>query len=279
MYKNFIPTVWASQFETTRDQNLVAVSLSNRDYEGEIRDYGDTVKVCGAVRPTVSDYDPSSGLSDPENLPDLSSVILIDQRKTLNFQVGDIDARQARGDILSIEMDESSKAMAQAEDSFVYNKIYSEIGYTKDVASLTTATTLSTITGMLTALYEANVPTTELITLEVSPKFAEKMLLAGVLRNTDNVGMLTNGLLDSLKLFNVQCYVSTNIKNDGTYDYIVMRTKPAFAFASQLAQPEAYRPDKFFSDSIRVLNLFGGAVVRPQEIQVARVTYGVETGI
>jgi len=54
--KNFKPIVWAKAIEENREKMTVATKLCNRDYEGEIKELGDKVKINGVARPTISDY-------------------------------------------------------------------------------------------------------------------------------------------------------------------------------------------------------------------------------
>ena len=41
----FIPQVWSARLLAHLDKAHVLTNLVNRDYEGEIRQYGDTVKI------------------------------------------------------------------------------------------------------------------------------------------------------------------------------------------------------------------------------------------
>lgn len=41
----FIPTIWEARLLAHLDKALVYGNLCNRDYEGDIRNYGDTVKI------------------------------------------------------------------------------------------------------------------------------------------------------------------------------------------------------------------------------------------
>lgn len=43
--KNFIPQIWSARLLEHLDKAHVYANLVNRDYEGEIRNFGDTVKV------------------------------------------------------------------------------------------------------------------------------------------------------------------------------------------------------------------------------------------
>jgi hypothetical protein len=46
----------------------------------------------------------------------------------------------------------------------------------------------------------------------------------------------------------------------------LMRTTRAIAFAEQLSEIEAYRPEKRFADAIKGLHLYGAKVVYPNEM-------------
>ena len=55
--KNFIPTLWSARLLEHLDKVHVYVNLLNRDYEGEIKNYGDTVKINQIGDITIKDYD------------------------------------------------------------------------------------------------------------------------------------------------------------------------------------------------------------------------------
>lgn len=280
-FNNFSPTVWSESILAEREKTLVAVKLCNRDYEGEIRNYGDKVKINGVSRPTISTYDPSMGLSTPEVLPVQSTLLEINQAKSFNFMVGDIDKRQSKGDISDNEIREAANAVAQLQDSYVYEQCVSEAGKIITVDSLAASDIFSTITDALAYLYNNNVPTSERISIEVSPEFANKMLLGNILRNTNNTNAIEGGFLETVRMFNADAYLTTNLhKTAEGYHDIVVRSKKAVSFAGQISQVEAYRPEKYFADAIRGLDLYGAKVIRPKEIVIIRVkAYATETSI
>ena len=45
-----------------------------------------------------------------------------------------------------------------------------------------------------------------------------------------------------------------------------MRTKRAVAFAEQLSEIDAYRPEKRFADAVKGLHLYGASVIYPDEV-------------
>ncbi|MDY6346055.1 MAG: hypothetical protein SPL36_04725 [Succiniclasticum sp.] len=52
----FIPTLWSARLLAHLDKSLVLGNLVNRDYEGEIKNFGDRVKINQIADVTVKDY-------------------------------------------------------------------------------------------------------------------------------------------------------------------------------------------------------------------------------
>jgi hypothetical protein len=92
------PEVWAANLLLTLDKSLVfaGAPCSNRDYEGDISAFGDTVHIEQIGDPTITAYTKDTNLSDPEALTDAEQLLLIDQQNSFNFAVDDIDKAQVR---------------------------------------------------------------------------------------------------------------------------------------------------------------------------------------
>ena len=84
--QNFISTVWSENLYQALDKQYIAVSNCNRDYEGEIREKGNTVKICGLGKVNVSDYQKNANMSNPATLSDNVRELVIDQAKYFNLQ-------------------------------------------------------------------------------------------------------------------------------------------------------------------------------------------------
>ena len=65
--------------------------------------------------------------------------------------------------------------------------------------------------------------------------------------------------------------ISNNLHNDGTDDYLMVRTRRAVAFAGQISETEAYRPAGRFQDAVKGLDVYGAKVVRPNEMAAIKV--------
>src|SRR5665811_2580045 len=90
---NFIPEIWSAQLLTSLKKSLVFAGpgVVNSNYEGEIQQSGDTVRIVSISRPTVATYTKNSTTITPETLTDAQRSLLIDQSKYFAFEVDDID--------------------------------------------------------------------------------------------------------------------------------------------------------------------------------------------
>ena len=100
------------------------------------------------------------------------------------------------------------------------------------------------------------------------------ILKAKVGLSTDNQGALEAGCLGSIG--GCKIYVSNNLTKSGTEDGVlhkcIARTKRAIAFAEQLSEINAYRPELRFADAVKGLHLYGAKVVYPDEMVLLNLT-------
>ena len=104
--------------------------------------------------------------------------------------------------------------------------------------------------------------------LEVSPAIATLILKAKVSLSTDNASALEAGCLGSIggcKIF-VSGNIATVAGTGVVHHKCLMRTRRAIAFAEQLSEINAYRPEKRFADAVKGLHLYGAKVVYPSEM-------------
>lgn len=268
--KNFIPMVWAKEIEQNREKMMVAAKLCNRDYEGDIKELGDKVKINGVSRPTITDYDDVNGLGDFERLQDQSTMLEITQSKAFHFYVGDIDKRQSAGNIMNAELKEAAAALAEVMDSYIYS-LYKEAGIKTTVDEINDSNILSVINQTLGKLWKNNVPTTEAVSLEVTPEFLTKLQMAKLLTDTDNSTLLEGGIAHKLKTFNIDVYMSNNLPKENGKDICILRTKKAISFAEQLKEIKSYEPQNFFGEAVKGLQVYGAKVIRPDEMAVIKI--------
>ncbi|MBE6612027.1 MAG: hypothetical protein E7632_06010 [Ruminococcaceae bacterium] len=262
---SFIPTVWSESLLTQLDREYIAVRNCTREFEGDIKEKGSTVKIGGIGAINVFDYTKDTDMSAPEALSDYAKTLTIDQAKAFNFQIDDIDKAQAQPKLMQAAMSQAAAALADVADQYVYS-LYTEAVHKIIVDGVVVDDMLELIAEARRKLtmhkVNSNVPTA----LEVTPDIASYILRAKALQSTDNTEAMENGALG--KMFGFDIYVSHNVpKVDGRHKCIV-RTKRAVAFAEQLNEVEAYRPESRFADAVKGLHLYGAKIVYPDEFVV-----------
>lgn len=179
----FQPEVWAAQLLATLEKATVfaGAPIVNRNYEGEIAQYGDTVRITGIADPNIIAYVKDNNLSALQALTDDQQSLVIDQSWAFNFQIDDIDARQVRdgGALMSEAARKAAYGLRDKADQYVAGKLASAAGNglgVVDASATVTAVYDSVIVPMSVKLDEANMPT-EGRWLAVSPATHAKLLL------------------------------------------------------------------------------------------------------
>ena len=263
---NFISTVWSETLIKQLDQEYIGVKNCNRDFEGEIRGKGSTVKICSVGAITISDYTKNTDLSDPQTLSDSATNLVIDQAKSFNFQIDDVDRAQSTPKLMELAMSQAAAALAEVADKYVYS-LYTGVSSdnTETVAELTEDNVVDSIISLREKLYANGVNSNIPLCLEVSPAVAMLILKAKLWTSSDNSSAMSNGALGNLVGFEV--FVSPNVAVDSSgYTKCLARTKRAVAFAEQINEIEAYRPELRFADAVKGLHLYGAKIVYPKEI-------------
>ena len=266
---NFISTIWSENLYKKLDAKYVAVANCNREWEGEIKQKGDRVKILGVGPISIQDYTKNSNLSAPSTLSDSVRELVINQAKAFNFQIDDVDRAQSSPKIMDEALRIAASALANEADKYVFNQFAGvSSANTITVADTTQENILDTIFAAILKLQNNGV--TEDVVLEVSPTIASIILKAKLVFATDNREAIENGCIGSIA--GCKVFVSNNVNaitsSGVTYHKCLMRTKRAVAFAEQLSEIEAYRPELRFADAVKGLMLFGAKIVYPEEIML-----------
>ena len=179
----FQPEVWSAQLLSTLEKSLVfgGAPVVNRNYEGEITAFGDTVRVTAVADPNIISYTKDNNLSALQALTDSQQTVLIDQSWAFNFQVDDIDMRQVRsgGALMSEAAQKAAYGLRDKADQYIAGRIAGYVGNglgVVDASSSATAVYDSLLVPASVKLDEANVPT-EGRWMVVSPATYGKLLL------------------------------------------------------------------------------------------------------
>lgn len=273
---NFIPTIWSETLYQELDKKYVAVSNCNRDFEGDIAECGSVVKICGLNNISIGNYTKNTDMSVLNTLNDNACELVINQAKYFNFQIDDIDRAQSSPKLMDAAMKMAADHLANTADQYIYS-LYSEASQ-KMAATPTPETILEIILNAREKLAEQNVSDFSNVVLEVSPWVATMILKAKIALDTDNSAAMQNGYLGSIG--GCQIFVSNNVfhelDNAKIHSYCYLRTKRAIAFAEQISEVEAYRPEKRFADAVKGLHLYGAKIVYPNELVVIDLDHPAE---
>ena len=266
-FSNFKPTIWSRFIQTELEKKCKLVDDCNRQFEGEAR-LGGRVKILGAIAPEIFDYNAATGMDTPQTLQGVSVYLDLDQAKAFNFMVDDLDRLQTNPELMPIVLEEASRKMAVARDTYVAS-LAKESGFATASTKVTTPEQAKALVDQaLLILREHDVDIADNVSITVSPFFYQLLrdALTELKTNTDElIARGVVGMYDCAKVV-----LSNNLYNDGTDDYMMVRTNKAIAFASAIDETEAYRPEKYFSDAVKGLNVFGGKLVRPKELVVIK---------
>lgn len=269
---NFIPTIWSETLYKELSKSFIGVEHCNRDFEGEIKGKGSSVKICGVGDITIRDYSKNVDLNTPETLSDSVTTLTIDKAKCFNFQIDDVDRAQASPKLMEAALQKAAEALANEADRAVFNLCsQAEKQYVHTYDDPTSF--FDTVLKAREALYMNNVNDGTEIFFEVSPTVAVKLLKEKIALPSTSESTVETGYLGSI--FGCKIYVSNNvirtINSSNTeastiLHNCIMRTKRAISFVDQISEIEAYRPEKRFADAVKGLHLYGAKVVYPNEM-------------
>jgi N4-gp56 family major capsid protein len=275
---NFIPEVWSAQLLKQLRKNLVAAqsSVCNNDYEGEIKNHGDTVRINSIGPVTIFDYTKDVDMAAPQVLSSSAEVLVIDQAKGFNFAVDDIDKAQMNVNVMQEAMSLASYGIADKMDQFLlglYTKVAGTVGASGggDATAITptSSNVYEALVNANTYLNENNVPRDG--RFAIVPPFFEGWLLKdsrfvsyGTVANRDD---LANGAIG--RAAGMDIMVSNNVSNASGSDYkCIAGHRIAWTCVSDVVAVRAYEPQYRLADAVKGLTLYGATVTRPEALCV-----------
>ncbi len=293
----FIPEIWSGKLLEKFYAATVLAAIANTDYEGEIKNKGDTVHIRTRPTITIADYEANQDLAiqrPSSNMIDLT----IDEAKYFNLALDDVMEVQSDLDLMSMWAEDASEQMKIAVDT----DVLSYLGTTSDVAATNRGNTAGQISAnirlgtaasplyinkasegtgagtdtsndksVLDFIVEAGqVLDEQNITASgrwmVIPAWVASMIKKSDLKDAsltgDGTSILRNGRLGMIDRFTL--YLSNLLPNmDSAVDTttVFFGTKGALTFASQFTKMETIRSERSFSNLLRGLQVYGYKVV------------------
>jgi hypothetical protein len=293
---NFIPEIWSGKLIENFYDATVLAAISNTDYEGEIRNMGDTVNIRTTPEITIRDYVKGQTLT-VENPDKPKLQLVIDKGEYFACVEDDVDKVQSDINLMDTWSKDASERMKIKIDQRVLTDLLPDIAatnkgatageqsasfnlgttgaplsVTKDGASSTTPV-VDLIVDMGTVLDEANVPEADRY-LVIPAKMAgliKKSELKDASLTGDGTSVVRNGRLGMIDRFTI--YVSHNLYVDSGKYSLIAGHKMGFTFASQMTEMESLRAESTFGNIIRGLQVYGYKVVKPEAIAQAVVSF------
>ena len=265
-----IEKIISAEILRTNEDNLLANTICNTEFSGEIKNAGDSVTFIGLNDPTVYDYE---GEITYEDIDDSSLTLLIDQDKAFSFKIKDIEALRSSIGLEDSQTKRASYLLKNEVDSYVFG-LYDGAGTIMPAVSATPENVLSTVASMKQALEEANVPDGR-TWIVVPPFIKTKLMLAGVKFSINN-GVNGTGAVGFTDELGCDVFVSNQLAKDKNGNVMMLAgSYSAIAYAEQVLETQVLdRLENSFDKAVRGRLVFGAKVVKPQELVACPVTDG-----
>ncbi len=300
----FIPEIWSGKLVEKFYASTVLAAISNTDYEGEIKNKGDRVKIRTKPTITIYDYD-ADGLLGLDRPTGNSIELYIGNGKYFSLILDDVMEVQSDLNILSMWSDDAAQQLKITVDKDVLD------GIVGGMAAANQGTAAGVITGSINlgvkgtplsvvgrnpgvgqvelldvlmrmgqVLDEQNIP--EVGRWVVMPAWAGRMIKQSELRQAylsgDSVSMLRNGRLGMVDRFTI--YISnllpthaTDSTNFATGEYPIFAGHAhGLTFASQISKVETLRSELTFGQILRGLQVYGYQIVDGKALVQAQVS-------
>lgn len=293
---NFIPEIWSGKMIENFYDATVLAQISNTDYEGEIKAYGDTVNIRTSPEVTIRDYVKGQTLT-VENPDKPKLQLLIDKGDYFACVEDDIDRIQSDIKLMDTWTKDASEKMKIKIDQRVLTDLLPDVSalnkgttagaksasfnlgttgaplvVTKDGAAATVSV-VDLLVDLGTVLDEANAP--EQGRFVVIPAKMANLIKKSDLKDASLTGdaqsVLRNGRLGMIDRFTL--YVSHNLFVSSAKWNIIAGHKMGFTFASQMTNMETLRAESTFGNIVRGLQVYGYKVVKPEALATAVISF------
>lgn len=269
-YSAFIPEIWSQKLNNMLEKECVMLQCVNRNWEGEIRNQGDKVKIITPAEVSISTLG-SDAISYSELEP-TSMDLVIDQKKFFAFKINDVAQVQANSDIMEAHLKNAKKAIEEVQDAYLLSQHANAdagniVGSDDSPITLDKSTIYSQFVKLALCLKNSDAVSAGVRPWVIINPTVESYLL----QSTEFIGAhnvadetLREGAIG--RIAGMDVLVSTNLTDvDGKY-YVLAGTNEAITFASQLSKIESLRDKDSFSDLVRGLYLYGAKTVQPKAL-------------
>ena len=279
---SFKPEIWSSRILKRLNDALVYKGVANMDYEGEIKGFGDVVKINEIGPIAVNSYSATStGALTIEQLSDAQKQLKIDQSKYFAFWVDDEDYAKIKPKILREALDGGAFSLANNIDEYI-SGLYTDAGLAIGGTSaagvdVTSTNVLKYLSFASQKLDEQNTPQAGRWII-APPWFVHKMTLAKIVLDTSNSATLGAGYLGRT-LYGFDVFSSNNVYHASGTDRaaIMFGYRGSIALAVQIVVTRQLPSTTIgFKTLVKSLAVYGAKVIRPNNLAVLWADYTAE---
>ena len=278
----FIPEIWSGKMIEKFYSATVLAAIANTDYEGEIKNQGDNIKIRTKPTITIRDYQADMPLVVERPSSNIVEMQIL-SGKYFNTVLDDVMETQSDMNLMSIWADDASEQMKIVIDTAVLATLDAGIvaankgvacgkasgninlGATGVPVVLTPGNVLNYIVDMGTVLDEQNIPESgRWLTI---PPWVAGMIKKSDLRNAsisgDGASLLRNGrigMIDRFMLYSSNL-LPTAVEGSVNATSMFAGHPHGLSFASQVSKVETLRSEQTFGTILRGLQIYGSKVL------------------
>lgn len=279
------PEVWSTKMILDFFPQLVLPYISNTDYEGEIKKFGDIIKARYTAIPTIRDYVLNKDLTvDPVT----ASVreMMIDNGKYWALNIQDLQQRQSDVPYVNDVIGKAAIALKNAIEEEVFSALHTQasadnigdtagkisgafnLGTTSVPVELDKQNVIDFIVNLGTVLDEQNIPRDDNGRWLLLPFWMTNLIKKSEIKQVyvtgDEKSALRTGNIGMIDNFNIFSSPFVTASEGKTYYRPLFGHKKALSFATQFVKQETLRSETQFGDIMRGLNVFGFKVFYPE---------------
>lgn len=270
----FVPELWSTKIIQKIDQTNVMLSMTNRDYEGEIRNAGDTVQVRTYGDVTMGSYARGQAITYNDLAP-TKETLTIDETKFFAFTVDDLD--KVQNDIVA--MNGYADRARVSVNNVIESKLlrhYADAHASNLVTNGGSAITISA-SNAYTSIVDAGVKLDSLSVPQENRWVVVTPVYKGFLLKDTTYFIRATDLGDTIittggnrpanatpgfigRVAGFDAYLSPQIVTDATGRYCMFGQGMPICYASQINSMEAIRRPDTFGTTVRGLVMHGSKV-------------------
>lgn len=264
---NFIPEIWSSKMLVAFRNQAVWAGLANREYEGDLSS-GNTLHITSPVPITIKDYKAANRTTTADDITDTGIDLLVNQEKSFDFYVDDIDRTQAAGNLGEYTQSAADGLVEDADKFLAALAVTNGTAVTPGAEATDGKSAWNVIRDLGKALNKAAVPKAQRVYV-ANAEFEALLLEHDSKMTAANESGTTEGLRNAAigRILGFDGYGSENLPTTDKPQVVAMH-RSSLAYVSQIQKTEAMRAENKFADRLRGLHVYGGKVVRPTAIAV-----------